>query len=82
MELLMDLPKLHWSLFVSSVMILLIPVLVAIAMYCNDICGGLRIIDTEDVDEEELYRLWYLSELLESCEILLDSDSHEELVDY
>ena len=35
----------------------------------------------EDVKEEELYWFWYVVELLESCESLLDSDSHRKLVD-
>ena len=33
------------------------------------------------MEEEELYWLWYVIELLESCETLLDSNSHRELVD-
>ena len=49
-------------------------------MYCCDVCGGLIHIGMEDVDEEDLYWLWCVSELLESCKTLLDSESHEELV--
>ena len=78
-ELLVDLTKLHWSFFASSERILLIPVLVAIVVYCYDV--WLRPIVMEDIDEEELYWLWYVSELLESCETQFDNESQEELVD-
>ena len=80
MELLVGVPKLHWSFFASSERILLIIALVAIAMYCCDVCEALIHIGMEDVDEEDLYWLWCVLELLESCETLLDSESHEDLV--
>ena len=62
----MDLPRLHWSFFESSGIILLTSVLVAIVVYCGDVCVGIRPIDMEDVHKEEVYWLWYVSELLES----------------
>ena len=55
--------------------------LVAIAVYCGEVSGGSRPSKMEDVKEEELYWFWYVVELLESCETLLDSDSHRKLVD-
>ena len=54
---------------------------VVIGVYCGDVCGGLRRIDMENVDDKELYWLWYVLELLESCETQIDHDSYEELID-
>ena len=50
-------------------------------MYCSNVCGGLRRIDMENVDDKELYWFWYVLELLESCETQIDHDSYEELID-
>ena len=73
--------KIHWSCFASSENNLLIPVLVAIAMYCDEISRESRPFEMKDMEGEELYWFWCVVELLDSCETLLDSDSYRELVD-